>query len=160
MNVMKEVLLTTLRNKNTGRADFREATKKLGYVLAVQAAEYIQAKKVSFYTPLARTQGLAFAQPIMFVPILRSGMALLPPFLQFFPEAYVGVIGIRRDEKTAKPKLYYKNWPRVVRDTQIIILDPMLATGGTLIATLSLLTKIKGFKEENILFVGIVASPE
>ena len=91
--------------------------------------------------------------------ILRSGITMLQPFLEYFPQATVGVIGMRRDEQTAEPHLYYENIPPLQQDQLVLLLDPMLATGGTTVATLKILTE-RGIKEENVVFVGIVSAPE
>lgn len=159
MNVMKETLLTILRKKNTSRSEFRWTSDRLTHLLACQAADHLATQTYSIESPMGATQGVKFSQNIVLVPILRSGITMFPPFLQYFPFAKIGVVGLKRDEQTAIAHWYYDNVPPIGTDDQVIVLDPMLATGGTLAETLSLLKK-KGVAEKNILFVGIVSAPE
>jgi len=159
MSVMKEKLLTILRDKNTSRVNFRKAAEKLAYILAHETADYLNKKEITIETPLAQISGVSLDTDILLVPILRSGITMLPSFLDCFEHASVGVMGVKRDEQTAKPNLYYENLPAIKNDQKVIILDPMLATGGTLVAVLDIL-KQKNVKQENIIFVGIVCAPE
>lgn len=158
MPIMQEALLTVLRDKTTSRTEFRQAAKALGYLLAGQAADHVATRQIQIQTPIAATTGITLNNVIL-VPILRSGIVLLDPFYTYFPQARVGVVGIRRKEVTAEPIFYYDNMPPMQPSDQIIILDPMLATGGTAITVLNVL-KSKGIAENKILFVGIVCSPE
>ncbi len=89
----------------------------------------MQQRKI--HTPLAQTDGAFFENKVILVPILRAGLALLPPFVALFPQASIGFIGIRRDEKDASPHLYYENIPDIPSNAAVFLLDPMLATGGT-----------------------------
>lgn len=95
----------------------------------------------------------------MVVPILRSGLAMLPAFLSVFPEATVGVVGLQRDEKTAIAAWYYHHLPQFDNKTQIIIIDPMIATGGTAVETIAYLME-HGASTEHILMVSIISAPE
>ncbi|PIX57212.1 MAG: uracil phosphoribosyltransferase, partial [Candidatus Yonathbacteria bacterium CG_4_10_14_3_um_filter_43_12] len=96
---------------------------------------------------------------IILVPILRAGLALLPAFIEKFPKASVGFIGLKRDEKTLRPKAYYQNIPKISKNDVVIVLDPMLATGGSAVSGINTLVKA-GAREENIIFVGIISAPE
>jgi uracil phosphoribosyltransferase len=95
----------------------------------------------------------------MLVPILRSGIALLPAFLKQLPHANVGMLGLARDKQTHLPKIYYKNIPRSDAGTTVIVLDPVLATGGTAQAAIELLLE-EGLTQENILLAGLICAPE
>jgi len=159
MNNIKQILITTLRDKKTSRALFRQTTHKLAHVLAHEAAEHIKTKTTNIQTPIDSASGLEFGTPIVLVPILRSGIALLPPFLKYFQSASVGVVGLKRDEETAQAHWYYENLPPLTEKEQIIILDPMIATGGTGVETLRKL-KEHGIAQKKIIFVSIVCAPE
>lgn len=156
---MKQILLSILRDKNTSRAQFRDATAKLAALLAEEASQYLTKEKFVVETPLGPAQGTRFQNSIVLVPILRAGLALLYPFMHFFPDARVGFVGMRRDEVTAEPHQYYQNIPTILPEDQIIVLEPMIATGGSGTACLERLCRA-GAKQEQILFVGIVAAPE
>jgi uracil phosphoribosyltransferase len=113
---------------------------------------------VTVETPVAKAKGVRLAQPYpLVVPILRAGLGMLPGVLELIPAAKVSVVGMRRDEATLLPETYYENLVGDIADRTVIILDPMLATGGTLVATIDMLkaagaTRVKG------LF--LVAAPE
>src|SRR5438128_2640838 len=109
---MKNVLISILKNKKTSLSSYRDATEKLGYLLAAEAAELIPKEAFVFNTPLAETQGIRICPGIVIIPILRSGTALLPSFLRYFSEASVGFIGMKRDEQTAVPLNNYQNLPK------------------------------------------------
>lgn len=156
---MKESLLTILRDKNTSQKDFRIAAEKLASILAAEEASLIKQKKIPVQTSLSQTIGNEISQKVCLVAILRSGITLLPPFVHFFDEASIGILGIRRDEKTFEPNLYYQNLPSLDKDTLIIILDPMIATGGTLSLAIKLLLE-KGAKQSNIIAHSIIAAPQ
>lgn len=151
--------LTILRDKSTPMTDFRKAAHQLALVLAHEAADYVATKKVPVATPLGTTEGIVWQRPIVLAPILRSGITMLPAFLEYFEEASIAVIGIKRDEKTAEPHPYYCNVPPLTHDHQIIMLDPMLATGGTSCDAIGMLIE-KGAAQEHILFVSMVSAPE
>lgn len=159
MNQAFSFFLSTLRDKNTSRAAFRRTAHVIADLLAQQAALHLKTKTIEIETPLQKTTGVAWQAPIMVVPILRSGLALLPSFLKLFEEASVGVIGLKRDEKTHNAHLYYANIPPIKNPMNIIIIDPMLATGGTSCQTVQALIE-KGALEHLILFVSIVSAPE
>jgi uracil phosphoribosyltransferase len=158
MQTTQQLLITTLRNKNTSRATFRATTELLTQSLALQVLQRLRLQPITIETPLQETTGITLEQQPVLVPILRSGIAMLPPFLMYLNEARVGIVGVQRDEKTAKPHTYYSHLPSLTHDTPIIILDPMLATGGTLTATIALLLE-HGAQEKNIIFVGIISAP-
>jgi len=159
INNMKQLLMSQLRNKKISRSHFRYTADRLAHVLAHEAAQHLAMKKIQVQTPLDKTTGIQVANPIVLVPILRSGITLLPIFLQYFTDATVGVVGLRRDEKTAQAHWYYENFPPLNNTQQFIILDPMIATGGTGIETLKKL-KQHGITQDKILFVSIVCAPE
>lgn len=156
---MKDLLLTILRDKKTSTADFRKAADDLAMILATETSNFLERQKTSIQTPFTKTTGHKIKNKIILVPILRAGLALLPAFLETFSDASVGFIGLKRDDKTYRAKLYYKNIPKISPKDNILILDPMLATGGSLVETIKIL-KSAGAKEEKIIYVGVVSAPE
>lgn len=156
---MKDILLTTLRNKTSSQAEFRSATEKLGAVLANEASAFLERRHTDIETPLATFPGNVLKNEVVLIPILRSGLALLPPFLKYFDSAKVGFIGMRRDEDTAIAHCYYENLPKISTDDNIIILEPMLATGGSAFYAIQKLLE-KGFKQEKMILVSIIGASE
>ncbi len=156
---MKNILITKLRTTTTSRPEFRASAYQLSLIMAHEAGAHLKTKQQAIQTPITSTTGTFLLESIVLIPILRSGLVMLQPFLTFYPDATIGFVGMRRDEKTAVPKLYYQNLPPITKTAQVIILDPMIATGGTAIATLDILKK-QGITGNQIIFVGIICSPE
>lgn len=156
---MKKTLITILRNRHSSPEQYRQATDLLGTVLAVECDALFPKATMFVDTPLARTHGVCFKHESVLVPILRSGLVLLPPFLRFHPGASVGFIGARRDEKTAIPELYYNKLPPFTPDNPILLLDPMIATGGSAALAVKVL-KEAGAIEKQITLISFIASPE
>jgi len=160
MEQSKAILMTILRNKQTPIDQFRDSAHQLALIMAQETTTYLPTKSQTITTPLeAPFNGTTWAQPVTLIPILRSGLALLPAFLQYFPNANVGVVGLKRDEATAIAHWYYKNIPPIPSQSMVIILDPMLATGGSALATLDMLTSLN-IKQKQIIFAGIISSQE
>lgn len=159
MDKALDLWMTLLRDKKTQRPMFRDAAYQVSRIIAYQVAQKLPMKQVSIETPISSATGTHCVNPILIVPILRSGMAMLPAFLEFFPNAQVGVVGLKRDETTAIAHWYYHNVPSCDKTTQIIIIDPMIATGGTGVETLKYLRE-RGANENNIFFASIVSAPD
>lgn len=149
--------LTLLRDKNTPSNLFRAILRRTASLMAYEVTRDLAVKKVSVVTPLEKTIGYKVVQPIVLVPILRAGLGLVGGFVEVLPDARVGHIGLYRDEDTLKPVDYYAKFPKKLGKALILILDPMLATGGSATAAVTFL-KQKGAK--NIRFISVVASPE
>lgn len=156
---MKKALLTTLRNKETDTSLFRDTAHKMAHLLAEETLGFVKEKEVSVETPLAKTKGYNLDQKIVLIPILRAGLAFLPAFLFYFEKAKVGFVGLKRDEKTAVAKEYYRNIPHIDSDDLVIVLDPMIATGGSAVSAIQLLID-SGVKEDQIIFVSLLGAPE
>lgn len=156
---MKDSLLTILRDKNTTMSQFRQASTQLGLILAHEASQLIEYKRKKIDTQLGPFEGHEIKNDIVLVPILRSGLALLFPFMQLFPKAKVGFVGLERDEETAVARSYYCKFPEMTKNDDVIVLDPMIATGGSATDTLKFL-RDEGIKEEKIVFVGVIAATE
>lgn len=146
-----------LRDKNTAPQDFRRLLQEISIILAIEATAQCQLKEIVLETPLERTTGQILVKNIVLVPVLRAGLGMLNGFLSIIPNVKVGYLGIYRDEDSFEPIAYYNNLPRVLEDSEIYLLDPMLATGGSADYCLSLI-KNSGGKE--ITMVSLVAAPE
>jgi len=149
--------LTRLRDKNTNAKKFRELVKEISALLVYEATLDLELTPRSVETPLALTDGKELKQPIGLVPILRSGLGMVEGIWELVPSAEVWHIGLYRDEDTLKPVHYYNNLPQEPDISLCLVLDPMLATGGSAVATVDIL-KERGVKK--IKFVGILAAPE
>ncbi len=149
--------LTILRNKETDPEHFRNALNRIAFILAAEFSTVIKLKETTVETPLEKANGYVLGKPVVLVPILRAGLSLLNSFLEIIPEAKVGHIGIQRDEKTLKPVDYYFKTPDNLNNSQIVVLDPMLATGGSASAALKFL-KERGADE--CFLVSVISVPE
>lgn len=157
---MKDILIAELRDEKSTRSQFRNATQRVGQILALKASEHLEKESYKLQTPLTEAQGHRLKNNTVLIPILRSGLSLLAPFLEYFPNSAVGLLGLRRDEKTAIPHLYYSNLPQIWPDDDILILEPMLATGNTISMVIDILIKNVGVNPSKIILCSIVAAPE
>lgn len=128
--------LKVLRDETTRTPEFRQAMKELALILVAEAAHRMPMNTVRVRTPLAETEVQEISDPVCLVPVLRAGLGMLEGALALLPEATVGFMGLQRDEETAEPVEYYVNLPRNLEEYLVLVLDPMLATGGSLSATL------------------------
>jgi uracil phosphoribosyltransferase len=128
--------LAILRDERTRQREFRTAMRELATLLVGEATREMPTERVEVQTPLATSEAEEISTPVCFVPVLRAGLGMLDGALALLPEATVGFIGIFRDEGTAEPVEYYVNLPDDLGEYLVLVLDPMLATGGSLSATL------------------------
>ncbi len=149
--------LTLLRNKETPNNQFRSILRRTSTLMAYEVTRKLPLKEITVATPLEKTKGNVVAKPVVLVPILRAGLGLVGGFVEVIPDARVGHIGLYRDEETLRPVDYYFKVPRNLKQALVLVLDPMLATGGSGTAAISYL-KQKGAK--SILYVSLVAAPE
>ena len=149
--------LTRLRDKETKPKKFRELVRELGALLTYEATADLTLRPVSVETPMAVTNGEDLKEKIGLVPILRSGLGMVEGVRALMPSAEVWHIGLYRDEQTLKPVAYYNRLPVAPTVSLCLILDPMLATGGSAVATVNIL---KDWGVEKIKFVGLIAAPE
>lgn len=156
---MKSTILSLLRDKKTNLENFRKAADQLGSLLSFEVADLLEKGEHAIETPLSSTKGFHLKQNIVLLPILRAGISLLYPFMKLFPSSSVGFFGIRRDEETAEPHTYYENLPTISSSDVVVVLDPMIATGGSGVMVIEKL-KSKGIEEKNIIYAGIIAAPE
>ncbi len=158
MNMLEQILITTLRDKNTSMIEFRAAAQQLAHILVYKAAQFLPTAPITISTPTGTTTtGAQCPHEIILIPILRSGLALLPAFLEAFTRARVGVVGLKRDEKTAVAHLYYQNLPKITADDYVIVLDPMIATGGSSVDALHIIMQ-HGANQERTIFVGVISA--
>lgn len=153
--VKKDV--TVLRDVKTQSEAFRSAVRRLSSLLAVEITKNLKVKKINVKSPLEATVGYKLDQQVVLVPVLRAGLGMVGGFLDIVPDAKVGHIGLQRDEETLLPKQYYYKTPKNLKSSIVILLDPMLATGGSSSQAISNLKK-RGSKK--CMFACIVASPE
>ena len=149
--------ITQLRDKNTSPEFFRSAVNRLSIILAIEVSRKFKMQEIEVETPLEKTTGYRLLQEIILVPILRAGLGMVNGFLEVIPDAKVGHIGMERNEKTLEPNSYYFKIPSTKENTKIIILDPMLATGGSVTAAI---TKMKNNGISSFTFASLVSAPE
>jgi uracil phosphoribosyltransferase len=149
--------LTHLRDKNTDNAGFRQALRELSNMLVYEATRTLPVEVIDIETPIQGTQGVRLASPPILVPILRAGLGMAAAALELMPEAIMGFIGLARDEHTFQPKSYLAALPQRLDGRTVIVLDPMLATGGSLEYTCQLLAK-RGVARQIV--VCVLAAPE
>ena len=149
--------LTVLRNARTDSKSFRELVREIGALLAYEATLDLAVREVDVQTPLMMAKGTALMERIGLVPVLRAGLGMVEGVWELMPGSEVWHIGLYRDEKTLQPVAYYNRLPVEPTVSVCLVLDPMLATGGSAVATVNIL-KTWGVKK--IKFVGILASPQ
>ncbi len=149
--------LTRLRDQNTDPKKFRELVREIAALLAYEATADLQITPKKIETPLATLVGAELKEKIGLVPILRAGLGMVEGFWELMPTAEVWHIGLYRDERTLKPVEYYNKLPIEPTVSVCLILDPMLATGGSAVATVNVL---KRWGVNKIKFVGLIGAPE
>lgn len=153
--VKRDVAL--LRDTRTTPDRFRAAMQRIGTALAVNAASHLTVRTTRINTPLEETDGHELQQNIVLLPVLRAGVSLVEPFSTLIPEAKIAYIGLARDEETLKTREYYYNVPALDASSLVYVLDPMLATGGSICATIE---RIQSVGAKNIVVVAVIAAPE
>jgi uracil phosphoribosyltransferase len=149
--------LTLLRNIKTEPKKFREVVRELGWMLAYEATQDLVVAPKQIETPIGIAQGHDLIEKVGLVPILRAGLGMVEGVWELMPSAEVWHIGLYRDERTLKPVQYYNKLPVEPRVSVCLVLDPMLATGGSATATVDLLKK---WGVKKIKFVGLIGAPE
>ncbi|MDZ7795962.1 MAG: uracil phosphoribosyltransferase [Candidatus Marinimicrobia bacterium] len=149
--------LSILRDKNTDTEIFRRHTAIVSQIIIMEAGRNFKIKKRDVETPVAKTQGYEIYRSMVFVPVLRAGISMLVPARDFLPWTPVGFIGLERDEETAIAHEYYKKFPDHIEKKMVLVLDPMLATGGSVSDTIFRL-KEKGARR--VYIACIVSAPE
>ncbi|MER2175301.1 MAG: uracil phosphoribosyltransferase [Carnobacterium sp.] len=150
--------LTILRDKNTGTKDFREAVNEIARLMAFEVSRDMPLQDVEIETPLVKSiQKELAGKKVAIIPILRAGLGMVDGMLDLIPAAKVGHVGMYRDHETLEPVEYFVKLPSDINERQLLVVDPMLATGGSAIAAIDSLKK-RG--ASTIKFVCLVAAPE
>ena len=149
--------LTHLRNKDSSSQEFRTILHNIATLMVPEVTASLATNPCLVETPMEKTDGRRITMPVVLSPILRAGLALAEGFLTVIPDATVAHIGIRRDDTTLKPEVYYPNPSVDFANSNTIVLDPMLATGGTAIEAIRILKK-QGAKQ--LSFACVIAAPE
>ena len=149
--------LAGMRQKSTDPQTFRAHTTALSAILAVEASRFVSVRDVTVETPLGNAIGAEPVESLFLVPILRAGLGMVDGFHSILPFASVVHIGIKRDEATHQPTSYYRNFPANIKEAEVILIDPMLATGGSAIAAVN---ELQEAGAKVIAFACCVASPE
>lgn len=150
--------LAIIRDKNTGSKEFREVVEEISTLMAYEVTRDLPMEEVDIETPVAIAHcKIITGKKLAIVPILRAGIGMVDGMLKLVPAAKVGHIGLYRDESTLQPVEYFCKLPKDIEEREVIVVDPMLATGGSAIDAINMLKK-RGAK--SIKFVGIVAAPE
>lgn len=149
--------LMELRDVRTQPPAFRRAADRISVLLAAEALKDVPSRAHTVETPLGPADGMIVGSDVVVVPVLRAGLGMLDAVLELLPAARVGHIGLQRDEATAIASKYYTKLPRELADSYVLMIDPMLATGGSAIAAIDLL---KAAGARTLRLICIVAAPE
>lgn len=149
--------MTLLRDEKTGAKEFREYVSEIGGLITYELTRDLELKNVEIKTPLQKMKSKILKQKVVIVPILRAGLGMVDGIHKMIPTAKIGHIGLYRDEKTLKPHEYYAKFPEEIKESIVILVDPMLATGNSAIVACDILKK---FGAKKIKYVGLVGSPE
>ncbi len=149
--------LTQMRNKETGTKDFRENLDEIAELMAYEVCRDLPIRPVDIETPIGPCTGYELAKKVVIVPILRAGIGLLDGIRRLVPTAKVGFIGLYRDEETLEPHEYFAKFPKGLDEAIVMIVDPMLATGGSAVAAIDIMKK-RGARQ--IKLVCLVGVPE
>lgn len=161
LNVLKHPLithkLTQMRKKETGTKDFRQNLDEIAGLMAYEITRDLPVNVVTITTPVRECETSELAKDIILVPILRAGLGMVNGICNLIPTVKVAHVGLYRDEETLKPHVYFEKYPKGIEDAIVMIVDPMLATGGSAVAAIDMVKK-QGAK--NIRLVCLVGVPE
>lgn len=149
--------LSIIRDKNTGMKDFKAVLNEIGGLMAYEMTRDLPQKDAKIETPICETNVRVLAKEIVIVPILRAGIGMVDGISSLIPTAKVGHIGMYRDEETLQAHEYYAKFPKGVEESIVLLVDPMIATGGSVMMAIDALKKRK---VKDIRLVGLVAAPE
>ena len=148
--------LSILRDRTTDPAEFRRATRRLSYILTLEATSRLAETEYRLETPLAPTTGYRPGPPLVAVAVLRAGLGLVDAVVELLPDVAIGYVGVQRDEETARPMAYYTKFPKM-RERTVLVLEPMLATGGSLGWAVK---QVKEAGAAHVVALCVVAAPE
>ncbi|MBQ1877565.1 MAG: uracil phosphoribosyltransferase [Erysipelotrichaceae bacterium] len=147
--------LTTMRKIETGTKDFRQYLDEIASLMAYEITKDLPLRPINIETPMGKTVGYEMAQDVVLVPILRAGLGMVDGIQNMIPTAKVGHIGLYRDEETLEPHQYYAKFPKNIANSIVLILDPMLATGGSAKAAIDMVKKTGATNIKLINLVGV-----
>ena len=153
---LKDHYLTIIRDKETNFENFREYSSKLSYLLFIEGTKNISTKSKTIETPLIKTEGSEIENENVAIAVLRAGLGLVDGVKNLLPDTSFGYIGVQRNEETATPEYYYENLPNL-ENKNVFILEPMLATGGSLSFAID---KVKEHNPKSIIALTVISSPE
>ncbi len=161
LNVLNHPLilhkLSKIRSVDTNTKDFRELVNEVASLMTYEMARDLKVKEVTVSTPICDASCYVLDKDIILVPILRAGLGMVEGVLRLLPQAKVGHVGLYRDEESLQPKEYYSKFPENIANSTVIVLDPMLATGGSAAAAIDMVKKVGA---KSIMFIGLVGAPE
>jgi uracil phosphoribosyltransferase len=146
-----------LRDTQTRPQEFRRVLGEIAVLMLHEATRDFALKSFTVKTPLAPARGFRLERDVVLVPVLRAGLGMLDSILQLIPNARVGFIGLKREETTLRAQFYHQSLPKNLRPFEVVLIDPMLATGGSAVAALDLLHE---HGAQRVRFVNLVAAPE
>lgn len=149
--------LTRLRDHRTGAQEFRRVLSEVAALMLYEATRSFAVAPLAVRTPLAKARGVRLRREVVVVPVLRAGLGMLDSILQLLPHARVGFIGLKREETTLRATSYHKSLPPDLAPFEVILIDPMLATGGSAVAAMDLLAELGA---KHVRLVNLVAAPE
>lgn len=149
--------LSIMRDKNTCVKDFRECAHEVGLLIGYEATKNLETETYELETPIAKTTGIRIKKQVALIPILRAGLGMVDAVMDLIPSARIGHVGLYRDEETLEPHEYYCKLPPDIAQRKVLVLDPMLATGGSALAAIDFIKK-RGATDIN--FACIIAAPE
>ena len=149
--------LTRLRDRRTGPEEFRRLLGEVAALMVYEATRSFKVKTTRVATPLEETKGFQLQREVILVPVLRAGLGMLDPILRLIPHARVGFIGLKREESTLQAIAYHKSLPEDLSAFEIILMDPMLATGGSAVSAMDLMSE-RGARR--VRMVNLLAAPE
>jgi uracil phosphoribosyltransferase len=149
--------MAIIRNKNTDTKTFRHLVNEVGGLVTYEITRHLETREIKVTTPITDTICKTLSKDVIIVPILRAGLGMVDGIQMLIPTAKVGHVGMYRDEKTLEPVEYYAKFPNEIVDGTCLVVDPMLATGGSACAAI---TAVKKRGAKNITFVGLVGCPE
>lgn len=149
--------LTRLRDSQTGSEEFRRLLGEVAALMVYEATRSFELRPMRVETPLAKANGFKLRREVVLVPVLRAGLGMLDGILRLIPQAKVGMIGLKREESTFQAGFYHQSLPSVLSNSEVLLIDPMLATGGSAVAALDLL---RARKASRVRIINLVAAPE
>ncbi len=149
--------LARLRDQRTAPQEFRQVLAEVAALMLYEATRSFELDPLQVRTPLAKAAGYRLRREVVIVPVLRAGLGMLESVLQLIPNARVGFIGLKREETTLRANFYHKSLPSDLSSSEVILIDPMLATGGSAVAAMELLEECNA---RRVRLVNLVAAPE